>query len=131
MIPETASSTVLRFGAFELDLNEAQVRKSGVALKLRPQAFRVLTLLAGRTGHLVTREDIQKEIWSDDTVADFEQGLNVCIRQIRAVLGDEADSPDSSRRSRGTATGSWFRWRVTAHPRRSQRRRPPEESGRG
>jgi len=93
MIPETASSTVLRFGAFELDLNEAQIRKSGVALKLRPQAFRVLTLLAGRTGHLVTREDIQKEIWSDDTVVDFEQGLNVCIRQIRAVLGDEADSP--------------------------------------
>ncbi|MBK5291447.1 MAG: PD40 domain-containing protein [Acidobacteriia bacterium] len=93
MIPETARSTVLRFGAFELDLNEAQVRKSGVVLKLRPQAFRVLTLLACRTGHLVTREDIQKEIWSEDTVVDFEQGLNVCIRQVRAVLGDEADSP--------------------------------------
>ena len=93
MVSETPSATVLRFGAFELDLNEAQVRKSGVVLKLRPQAFRVLTLLAGRTGHLVTREDLQKEIWSDDTVVDFEQGLNVCIRQIRAVLGDEADSP--------------------------------------
>jgi len=79
----------------ELDLNAGQIRKSGVLLKLRPQPFRVLTLLAGRTGEVVTREEIQNEIWSNDTVVDFDQGLNFCIRQIRAVLGDEADSPAS------------------------------------
>ncbi len=84
---------VVQFGTFELDLKAGQVRKSGVLLKLRPQPFRVLTLLAGRTGEVVTREEIQKEIWSHDTVVDFDQGLNFCIRQIRAVLGDDADSP--------------------------------------
>ena len=92
MGPEAARQMVLRFGAFELDLNAGQIRKSGALLKLRPQALRVLTVLASRSGQVVTREDIQKEIWSD-SVVDFEQGLNFCIRQIRAVLGDDPDSP--------------------------------------
>lgn len=84
---------MLRFGAFELDLSAGQLRKSGVLLKVRPQAFRILVLLASRTGQVVTREEIQKAIWSDGTFVDFEQGLNFCIRQIRTVLGDKADSP--------------------------------------
>src|SRR5262249_14485796 len=28
-----------------------------------------------------------------DTIVDFEQGLNFCIRKIREVLGDTADAP--------------------------------------
>ena len=93
MGPEIAEISVLRFRVFELDLSAGQLRKSGVLMKIRPQAFRVLTLLASRTGQVVTREEIQKRIWSDGTFVDFEQGLNFCIRQIRTVLGDKADSP--------------------------------------
>ena len=92
MAPGTLGS-VLRFGAFELDLSKEQLRKAGVRLKLRPQAFRVLALLASRAGDLVSREEIQKQIWNDDVVVDFEQGLNFCIRQIRSALGDNADAP--------------------------------------
>lgn len=84
---------VLSFGTFELDLDREQLRKSGVRLKLRPQAFRVLKLLASRSGDLVTREEIQNEIWSDNEIVDFEQGLNFCIRQIRSALTDNADVP--------------------------------------
>jgi TolB-like protein/DNA-binding winged helix-turn-helix (wHTH) protein/Tfp pilus assembly protein PilF len=83
----------MRFGAFELDLRKEQLRKAGVRLKLRPQAFRVLALLASRTGDLVSREEIQNEIWNGDVVVDFDQGLNFCIRQIRSALGDNADAP--------------------------------------
>jgi DNA-binding winged helix-turn-helix (wHTH) protein len=84
---------LLRFGVFELDLKKGQLRKAGVRLKLRPQAFRLLTLLARRSGDLVTREEIQKDIWSGDVVVDFDQGLNFCIRQIRSALADDADAP--------------------------------------
>src|SRR5687767_14590730 len=84
---------VLSFGTFELDLNREQLRKGGVRLKLRPQALRVLTLLASRSGDLVTREEIQNAIWSGDEIVDFDQGLNFCIRQIRSVLTDNADTP--------------------------------------
>lgn len=84
---------VLRFGTFELDLKKGQLRKAGVRLKLRPQAFHLLRLLASRSGDLLTREEIQRDIWSAGVFVDVDQGLNFCIRQIRSALGDNADAP--------------------------------------
>ena len=92
MAAETRGS-ILRFGVFELDLKEGQLRKSGVRLKLRPQAVRVLELLASRSGELVTREELRQTIWPDGLVVDFDQGLNFCVRQIRTALSDDADTP--------------------------------------
>src|SRR5262245_44945769 len=83
----------LRFGAFELDLRSGEMRRGGVLVRLQPQPFKVLALLAGRSGELVTREEIQKEVWPAGTFVDFEQSLNFCIRQIRSALGDSALSP--------------------------------------
>ena len=83
----------LRFGDFEIDPLEATLRRSDVPVKLRPQAFRILFLLASNPGRLVTRERIRQEIWGPDTFVDFNQGLNVCIRQIRDALGDDPDQP--------------------------------------
>src|SRR5262245_61402676 len=83
----------LRFGAFELDLRSGEMRRAGVLVRLQPQPFKVLALLAGRAGELVTREEIQKEVWPVGTFVDFEQSLNFCIRQIRSALGDSALSP--------------------------------------
>ena len=60
------------------------------ASKLQLQPFRVLALLASQPGRLLTREEIQREVWSDGTFVDFEQALNFCIRQIRCALGDQA-----------------------------------------
>ena len=62
-------------------------------IKLAPQPFKVLELLARRSGDVVTRPEIRDHVWSGDTFVDFEQGLNFCIRQIREVLGDTADAP--------------------------------------
>ena len=84
---------LLRFGAFELDLSTAELRKSGVALSLPGQPLRILAMLASRPGQLVTREQIQQEIWGSGTFVDFEQGLNFAINKIRAALGDNAESP--------------------------------------
>jgi TolB-like protein len=50
-------------------------------------------LLASRSGDLVTREEIQGDIWSPGVIVDVDQGLNFCIRQIRSVHGDNADAP--------------------------------------
>lgn len=84
---------LLRFGAFELDLSTAELRKAGVTLNLPRQPLRILVLLASHPGQLVTREMIQQEIWGSETFVDFEQGLNFAINKIRASLGDNADSP--------------------------------------
>jgi DNA-binding winged helix-turn-helix (wHTH) protein len=83
----------LRFGPFELDLDSCELWKSGVRVKLQLQPFRVLGLLASQPGRLLTREEIQREVWPDGTFVDFEQALNFCIRQIRSALGDHATTP--------------------------------------
>jgi len=87
------SNKLIKFGLFELDLEAQQLRKSGVPLRIQPQPFKVLTVLVSSFGRIVTREELRRELWGTETFVDFEQGLNYCIRQIRAVLGDEAQSP--------------------------------------
>ena len=92
-VPIITAVSRLRFDAFELDLAGGELFKGGAPMRLQPQPLKVLILLASRAGQLVTREDIQKQVWTDDTFVDFDQGLNYCIRQIRAALGDTAGSP--------------------------------------
>jgi DNA-binding winged helix-turn-helix (wHTH) protein/tetratricopeptide (TPR) repeat protein len=87
------SSRVFRFGLFELDLETQQLRRAGVPLRIQPQPFKVLVVLLSSPGRIVTREELRRELWGTETFVDFEQGLNYCIRQIRTVLGDEAQSP--------------------------------------
>ena len=83
----------LRFGPFELDVRSGELRRNGTTVRLQPQPLKVLLLLAGRPGDVVTREEIQAEIWPAGTFVDFEQSLNFCIRQIRAALRDDANAP--------------------------------------
>ncbi len=94
-LPSSSDNDVvaLRFGPFELDLRSGEMRRAGVLVRLQPQPFKVLAMLAIRPGELVTREEIQKEVWPAGTFVDFEQSLNFCIRQIRSALGDSALSP--------------------------------------
>ena len=84
---------LLRFGVFELNLDLDELRKNGTVLKLSPQPFKLLAMLASRSGQVVTRDEIQASLWGSDTFIDFEQGVNKCIKQIRAALGDNADNP--------------------------------------
>jgi TolB-like protein/DNA-binding winged helix-turn-helix (wHTH) protein/Tfp pilus assembly protein PilF len=88
-----AEPSHLRAGVFELDLTAGELRKSGVLIHLPPQPFKILALLASRAGQLVTREEIQQQVWGDETFVDFEHGLNFAIKRIRQVLGDNAETP--------------------------------------
>ncbi len=87
--PSPRPGNRIRFNGCEADLEARQLFKDGIAVSLRPQAFRVLALLASRQGQLVTRDEIRHEVWGNATFVDFEQGLNHCIAQIRKALGDD------------------------------------------
>jgi eukaryotic-like serine/threonine-protein kinase len=89
----SVTQKLLRFGVFELNLDAEELRKDGIPLKLSPQPFKILALLASRAGQLVTREEIQQQVWGGETYVDFEHGLNQCIKQIRTVLSDNTDRP--------------------------------------
>ncbi len=84
---------VLRFGIFELDTHTLELRREGCLIHLRHQPARVLSLLLERSGRLVSREEITNELWPSDVDVDVEQGLNHCIKEIRAALGDRSEAP--------------------------------------
>jgi len=84
---------LIRFGPFALDPTSPELRKGGYPVRLQPQALAVLLLLTERAGQIVSREEIHKHIWGNDTFVDFERGINFAINQIRAALGDDADKP--------------------------------------
>lgn len=93
MQADIAEESLIRFDGFELALKSGELRKGGSLVKLQPQPFKVLAFLVAHAGQLVTREEIQQRIWEGETFVDFEHGLNFCIKQIRAALGDSAQSP--------------------------------------
>ena len=93
MATPSLKPSVLRFGIFELDYRTGELRRGGVGVKLPPQPFKVLWLLASRPGEVVSREEIREALWGADTFVDFDSGLNFCINQIRRALHDSAESP--------------------------------------
>jgi len=89
----SSQSHLFRFGVFEIDLQQGELRRAGLRQKLGPQPFQVLQTLLERPGELVTREEFRQRLWPDQTFVDYELALKKCINRIREVLGDSADSP--------------------------------------
>ena len=85
--------TRLRFGVFELDLRAGELRKHGLRVRFQEQPFQILAMLLEHPGEVVTREELQKKLWPEDTFVDFDHGLNKAISKIREALGDSAESP--------------------------------------
>lgn len=84
---------VIRFGNFEVDPRGGELRRSGIKVKLSGQPFGVLVALLEKPGQVVTREELQEKLWSQDTFVDFAHGLNKAINKVRDALGDDADNP--------------------------------------
>jgi len=84
---------ILRFADFTFDATTGELCRNGTIARLEPQPARVLAVLVEHAGEVVTRAELQQRVWSGDTFVDFEHGLNYCIAQIRAALGDSASEP--------------------------------------
>lgn len=81
------------FNSFELDVGSGELWLGGKRLSIQPQPFKVLALLAARSGEVVTREEIRQQVWGPETFVDFKSGLNFCIRLIRKALGENPKRP--------------------------------------
>jgi len=84
---------IVRFGSFEVDLQEGKLTKGGIRIRLQEQPLRILALLLERPGQLVTREEIRQKLWSQDTFVEFDDALNTAVGKLRAALSDSADNP--------------------------------------
>jgi DNA-binding winged helix-turn-helix (wHTH) protein/TolB-like protein len=84
---------VSRFLDSLFDPVTGELSVNGRRQRLEPQPAKVLALLVSRPGEVISREQLQRDLWPAETYVDAEQGLNYCIRQVRAALGDSATEP--------------------------------------
>ena len=92
-MPVTPRSNLVRLGPFQLDLRAGELHKEGRMLRLQEQPFRVLQMLVERPGEVVTREELQKRLWPNDTIVEFDHSINAAIKRLRDTLGDTAEEP--------------------------------------
>lgn len=83
----------LRFGLFEADLQLMELRKQGRRIRLQTQPFQILGALLEHPGHVVTREELRRRLWPEDTFVDFDHSLNTAVRRLREALGDSPENP--------------------------------------
>ena len=83
----------LRFGVFELDVRAGELRKHGIRIKLREQPIQVLVMLLEHPGEVVLREEIRNRLWPDNTVLEFDHGINSAVQKLRNALGESGDNP--------------------------------------
>src|SRR5262250_211547 len=88
------SKRLVRFEAFELDLRAGELRKDGdKPVRLPEQPFRILTMLLEHAGEVVSREEIRKKLWPNDTIVEFEHSISAAMNRLCQALGDSADNP--------------------------------------
>ena len=82
-----------RFDQFHVDFGSRVLQRSGVRVPVQSQPLQVLRLLLEAEGKVVTREELRKVLWSEDTFVDFELGVNTAVKKLRQALEDSADHP--------------------------------------
>jgi DNA-binding winged helix-turn-helix (wHTH) protein len=101
---------VVRFEGFQLDLRAGELRANGgKTFRLAEQPFRILIMLLLRPGEVLTREDIRKKLWPNDTVVEFEHSISAAMNRLRQMLGDSADCPHFIE----TLARRGYRWMVS------------------
>jgi serine/threonine protein kinase len=112
MKEEAEPAQLIRFESFEVNLRSGELRKNGEKVRLPEQSFQILTMLIERPGEVVLRREIQKRLWPNDTVVEFENSINAAIKRPRLALGDSADHP----RYVETLARRGYRWMVPLEP---------------
>jgi TolB-like protein len=85
-------SSILCFGAFEVNFQSRELRKHGLRMRLEEKPFRILEMLITNAGQVVKREALCARLWPDTHVG-FEHSLNTAVNKLRDLLGDSAHSP--------------------------------------
>src|SRR5215475_7036093 len=85
---------VVRFAGFRLDFRAGELLpEGGKAVRLPEQPLRILRTLMERPGEVVTREDLRKRLWPNDTIVEFEHSISAAMNRLRQALGDSAEEP--------------------------------------
>lgn len=92
--PEENRPLAARFGAFEMDLHQGELRRDGRPVALQDKPLKILLALLETPGSIVTREELRLRLWPEDAFGAFDDGLNTAMRKVRQALEDSAASPE-------------------------------------
>src|SRR5499426_2196957 len=81
----------IAFGPFRLEVTQGRLWREDQVIPLRPRSLAMLRYLATHPGRLVTKTEVQQQVWAGTHVSDSV--LRASVREIRAALGDAATAP--------------------------------------
>ncbi len=84
--PEMTPTQLMHIGQLSLDPDSREVLSEGKRLHLTLTEFDILRLLAERTGNVVSREEILKVVWKDESDATKDRTIDVHIRALRKKI---------------------------------------------
>ena len=90
---ETNLLEAYRFGEFEVRVRSRMLLLDGKRRAIQLLPFRLLLALLEKPGMVVSREELREKLWYGKNFADFDSGLRVAARKLRAALGDDASAP--------------------------------------
>lgn len=91
-IPATGpSSTSYQVGDWLVDPSAGEITRGEQAIKLEPKVMEVLSYLARRPGELVTREDLERDVWKGAIVG--YDSITAAVIKLRKALSDDARRP--------------------------------------
>jgi DNA-binding winged helix-turn-helix (wHTH) protein len=80
------TKTSYEFGPFRVDERERQLLRNGQVVRLRPRVFDLLLVLVQNSGHILSKDEVMKLVWSDTAVEEGNIARN--ISTLRTVLGE-------------------------------------------
>jgi DNA-binding response OmpR family regulator len=98
-VPAPLNDTVLRVGPLELDLIDRTAKRNDRGIDLRPREFRLLKYMMQRSGRLLTRATLLKDVWNYRFVPETNL-VDVHMGRLRRKV-DGSNEPPMIRNVRG------------------------------
>lgn len=89
--PETASP-IIEFGQVIVDLSRRLVMREGAEVHLTPIEYRLLIVMVGHPGKVLTQRNLLREIWGPSYV-ESSHYLRVYVGHLRQKLEDDPTQP--------------------------------------
>ena len=95
-----------QFDSFEVSVRTRTLLQGGERLKIQELPFQMLLVLLETPGETVSKEQLGKRLWGQDTFVEVDQSLYVVAGKLREALGDNAAQPRFIR----TVSGRGYRF---------------------
>ncbi len=86
-------SRYLKFGPFQLDVEQHQLFQDGQPVKVQGKVYQALVALLESPGKVVTREELRSHLWPADIQVNYDANVNTTVNKLRQVLSDTNDRP--------------------------------------